>query len=75
MIPLFRLIDEQGQRVSSAFKFEEPDREKLENLYEKMVTMNTADVIFNQAQRQNQISFYMTGLGEEGSVLGSFAAL
>ena len=29
-------------------------------MYETMVTINEADQVFNQAQRQSRISFYMT---------------
>lgn len=40
-----------------------------------MVTMNEADTIFLQAQRQSRISFYMTQTGEEASGIGSASAL
>jgi 2-oxoisovalerate dehydrogenase E1 component alpha subunit len=40
-----------------------------------MVMMNEADVVFNQAQRQSRISFYMTQLGEEAAGVGSAAAI
>jgi 2-oxoisovalerate dehydrogenase E1 component alpha subunit len=44
-------------------------------MYETMVTINEADVVFNQAQRQSRISFYMTQTGEEASNIGTAAAL
>lgn len=50
-------------------------KEKLLKIYDKMVTNSEADTIFNMAQRQNRISFYMTSFGEEASSVGSAAAL
>jgi 2-oxoisovalerate dehydrogenase E1 component alpha subunit len=44
-------------------------------IYNQMVQMNEADSVYNAAQRQARISFYMTQLGEEASVFGSVAAL
>ena len=44
-------------------------------MYDAMVTMNEADTVYNAAQRQSRISFYMTQLGEEASGIGSAAAL
>ena len=44
-------------------------------MYETMVTINEADQVFNQAQRQSRISFYMTQTGEEASNIGTAAAL
>lgn len=40
-----------------------------------MVTINEADQVFNSAQRQSRISFYMTQNGEEAVNIGSCAAL
>jgi 2-oxoisovalerate dehydrogenase E1 component alpha subunit len=40
-----------------------------------MVMNSEMDTIFNMAQRQNRISFYMTSHGEEASSVGSAAAL
>ncbi len=37
--------------------------------------INEADTVFNQAQRQSRISFYMTQLGEEAAGVGSAAAV
>ena len=44
-------------------------------MLETMVTINEADKVFNAAQRQSRISFYMTQTGEEASNIGSAAAL
>ena len=40
-----------------------------------MVRVNEFDKIFLDAQRQGRISFYLTGRGEEGCIVGSAAAL
>ena len=47
----------------------------LVKMYDTMVTINEADVVYNAAQRQSRISFYMTQLGEEASGIGTAAAL
>ena len=44
-------------------------------MYDNMVIMNETDVVYNAAQRQSRISFYMTQLGEEASGIGTAAAL
>ena len=49
--------------------------DKIKKMYETMVTINEADVVFNQAQRQSRISFYMTQTGEEASNIGTAAAI
>lgn len=43
--------------------------------YEEMILLNTMDNILYDAQRQGRISFYMTNFGEEGTHIGSAAAL
>jgi 2-oxoisovalerate dehydrogenase E1 component subunit alpha len=50
-------------------------KEELLKIYKCMITLNTMDQIFYDAQRQGRISFYMTSYGEEGSVVASAAAL
>jgi len=40
-----------------------------------MTTLNTMDHIMYESQRQGRISFYMTNYGEEGTHIGSAAAL
>ena len=44
-------------------------------IFDKMVIMNETDNVYNAAQRQARISFYMTQSGEEASGIGSAAAL
>lgn len=50
-------------------------REKVVKMYETMIRLHTMDQIFYDAQRQGRISFYMTCNGEEGTLIGSAAAL
>ena len=40
-----------------------------------MVTLQTMDTIFYEAQRQGRISFYATSVGEEAITVTSAAAL
>lgn len=40
-----------------------------------MVTLQTMDIIFYEAQRQGRISFYLTSIGEEAINIASAAAL
>ena len=69
----FRVMDEEGHIITPGYD-NIPD-EKLLKMYDTMVTINEADVVYNAAQRQSRISFYMTQLGEEASGIGTAAAL
>lgn len=51
------------------------NRETMVKLYKKMTLLNTMDRILYESQRQGRISFYMTNYGEEGTHMGSAAAL
>jgi len=44
-------------------------------MYKCMTMLNTMDRILYESQRQGRISFYMTNYGEEGTHIGSAAAL
>lgn len=44
-------------------------------MYNDMVTLQTMDTIFYEAQRQGRISFYVTTVGEEAINIASAAAL
>lgn len=44
-------------------------------MYHDMVTLQTMDTIFYEAQRQGRISFYVTTIGEEAVNIASAAAL
>lgn len=49
--------------------------EKVVKMYQRMTLLNTMDRIMYESQRQGRISFYMTNYGEEGTHIGSAAAL
>lgn len=70
----FRVIDEEGNVVTPGYADKIPN-DLLLKMYDHMVMMNEADVVYNAAQRQARISFYMTQSGEEASGIGSAAAL
>lgn len=72
-IPAFRVMDEEGNIINK--KYENIDKAKLLKIFNAMVTNSEADKIFNMAQRQNRISFYMTSIGEEASTVGAAAAI
>ena len=73
-IKCFRVMDEEGKIINPGYDTKIPD-DKLVRMYDTMVTMNEADGVYNAAQRQMRISFYMTQLGEEACVIGAAAAL
>jgi 2-oxoisovalerate dehydrogenase E1 component alpha subunit len=58
-IKCFRVMDEEGQIINKQYE-NSLDAETLKKMFRHMVMMNEADIIFNQAQRQSRISFYMT---------------
>ncbi|KAM6032851.1 2-oxoisovalerate dehydrogenase subunit alpha, mitochondrial [Theristicus caerulescens] len=73
-IPVYRVMDRQGHIVNPA---EDPQlpKELVLKLYRTMTLLNTMDRILYESQRQGRISFYMTNYGEEGTHVGSAAAL
>uniref|UniRef100_W5NA50 2-oxoisovalerate dehydrogenase subunit alpha n=1 Tax=Lepisosteus oculatus TaxID=7918 RepID=W5NA50_LEPOC len=73
-IPVYRVMDRQGQIINPAEDPQLPKEEVL-NFYQKMTLLNTMDRILYESQRQGRISFYMTNYGEEGTHIGSAAAL
>lgn len=73
-IKCFRIMDEDGNVVTPGYENQISD-DLLLQMYDKMVTMNEVDSVYNAAQRQARISFYMTQLGEEASGIGTAAAL
>ena len=74
-IPCFRVMDESGKIINTGGYEKMIPQEKLIKMFETMVTMNEADKVFNAAQRQGRISFYMTQTGEEASNIGTAAAI
>ncbi|XP_020834119.1 2-oxoisovalerate dehydrogenase subunit alpha, mitochondrial isoform X2 [Phascolarctos cinereus] len=73
-IPVYRVMDRQGQIINAS---EDPQlpQEVVLKLYKSMTLLNTMDRILYESQRQGRISFYMTNYGEEGTHVGSAAAL
>ncbi|NXR23429.1 ODBA dehydrogenase, partial [Cinclus mexicanus] len=73
-IPVYRVMDRQGQVLRPS---EDPQlpKEQVLKLYKTMTLLNTMDRILYESQRQGRISFYMTNYGEEGTHVGSAAAL
>lgn len=70
----FRVMDGEGNIITPGYE-DKIDPKELVKMHEAMLTINEADQVFNAAQRQSRISFYMTQLGEEASGIGSAAAL
>uniref|UniRef100_T1IQP4 2-oxoisovalerate dehydrogenase subunit alpha n=1 Tax=Strigamia maritima TaxID=126957 RepID=T1IQP4_STRMM len=73
-IPVYRVMDRKGNIINES---EDPklDKDLLVKIYQKMTLLNTMDRILYESQRQGRISFYMTNYGEEGTHMGSAAAL
>ncbi|XP_016446911.1 2-oxoisovalerate dehydrogenase subunit alpha 2, mitochondrial-like [Nicotiana tabacum] len=69
----YRVLDDDGYPMTS--NFVQIDREVALKMYTDMVTLQTMDTIFYEAQRQGRISFYVTTLGEEAINIASAAAL
>jgi 2-oxoisovalerate dehydrogenase E1 component alpha subunit len=73
-IKCFRIMDAEGNIVKKGYDTTIPNEDLLK-MYDAMVTMNEVDQVYNAAQRQSRISFYMQQLGEEASGIGTAAAL
>ncbi|KGN48345.1 2-oxoisovalerate dehydrogenase subunit alpha 2, mitochondrial isoform X1 [Cucumis sativus] len=73
-IPCFRVLDDNG-RPCMYSNFTQVSKEVAMKIYHDMVTLQTMDTIFYEAQRQGRISFYVTSLGEEAINVASAAAL
>ncbi|XP_071832661.1 2-oxoisovalerate dehydrogenase subunit alpha, mitochondrial-like [Apostichopus japonicus] len=73
-IPVYRVMDRNGDVIVPS---QDPglDQETIVKMYKTMTLLNTVDKILYESQRQGRISFYMTNYGEEGTHIGSAAAL
>ncbi|KAL5008673.1 hypothetical protein ScPMuIL_014254 [Solemya velum] len=73
-IPVYRVMSRNGEIPE---KDQDPhlDKETVLKMYHDMTLLNTMDRILYESQRQGRISFYMTNYGEEGTHVGSAAAL
>ncbi|KAF7846906.1 hypothetical protein BT93_L3604 [Corymbia citriodora subsp. variegata] len=70
----YRVLDEDGQPLAHS-SFIQVSKEVAVRMYTEMVTLQTMDNIFYEAQRQGRISFYLTSIGEEAINIASAAAL
>ncbi|KAI4345073.1 hypothetical protein L6164_012240 [Bauhinia variegata] len=73
-IPCYRVLDDNGQPISGN-NFGQVNEEVALKIYQDMVTLQTMDTLFYEAQRQGRISFYATTIGEEAINIASAAAL
>lgn len=71
--PLFRVLDKEGKVLAP--EFETLDKDFLMKALGIMVTCREMDTVYNNAQRQNRITFYMTGTYEEAANLGAISAI
>ncbi|KAL3874993.1 hypothetical protein ACJMK2_037936 [Sinanodonta woodiana] len=73
-IPVYRVMNRKGEIYDSS---EDPglSKETVIKMYKDMTMLNTMDRILYESQRQGRISFYMTNFGEEGTHIGTAAAL
>ncbi|TQD89485.1 hypothetical protein C1H46_024951 [Malus baccata] len=70
----YRILDDNGNHILSS-NHVEVSEEVAVKMYTNMVTLQTMDTIFYEAQRQGRISFYLTTVGEEAINIASAAAL
>lgn len=73
-IPCYRILDDDGCPIITS-EAEKVSKEDALKMYINMVTLQTMDTIFYEAQRQGRISFYLTSIGEEAINIASAAAL
>lgn len=73
-ISCYRVLDDYGRIISNSSS-QQVRKEVALKMYRDMVTLQTMDTIFYEAQRQGRISFYLTTIGEEAINIASAAAL
>lgn len=73
-IPVYRVLNREGKIVEGALD-PQFDQETVIRMFHTMTKLNTMDRVLYDSQRQGRISFYMTNYGEEGTHIGSAAAL
>jgi len=71
--PLFRVMDLEGKILAP--QYETLGKEELLKFWHIMNTTREMDVVYNNAQRQNRITFYMTSTYEEAASLGAISAI
>eukprot|EP00730_Choanoeca_flexa_P005205 TRINITY_DN11903_c0_g1_i1.p1 TRINITY_DN11903_c0_g1~~TRINITY_DN11903_c0_g1_i1.p1 ORF type:complete len:424 (+),score=110.47 TRINITY_DN11903_c0_g1_i1:81-1352(+) len=73
--PCYHIMGHDGQIITPEEFPSEITNDTILEWYRAMNTTNQMDHLLYNAQRQGRISFYMTSYGEEGTHLGSAAAL
>ncbi|GJU65098.1 dehydrogenase, E1 component, thiamine diphosphate-binding fold protein [Tanacetum coccineum] len=73
-VKCYRLLDQDGYPISSNMP-EHVGKELALKIYINMVTLETMDTLFYEAQRQGRFSFYMSSFGEEAINIASAASL
>ncbi|XP_076069867.1 2-oxoisovalerate dehydrogenase subunit alpha, mitochondrial-like [Oratosquilla oratoria] len=73
-IPVYRVMDRNSDVINPDHD-PQLDENTVVKMYHRMTLLNTMDRIMYESQRQGRISFYMTNYGEEGTHIGSAAAL
>ncbi|KAK7479459.1 hypothetical protein BaRGS_00029275 [Batillaria attramentaria] len=73
-VPVYRVLNREGKIIDET---QDPklDKDIVMKMYKDMTLLNTMDRVLYESQRQGRISFYMTNYGEEGTHMGSAAAL
>lgn len=71
--PLFRVLDLEGNVLAP--EYENLDKKTCEEGLNIMTLSRMMDEVFNNAQRQGRITYYMTGIYEEAASLGAVLAL
>ncbi|PVU86603.1 hypothetical protein BB560_006645 [Smittium megazygosporum] len=66
-IPMYRAMDLNGEIIDEVNIPAFP-KEKVQEIYKNMLTVNIMDQILYETQRQGRISFYMTSFGEEATI-------
>ena len=75
-MPCFRLLNDLGEVVEGAeAELPDVDRELAMAMQLTMLRVAEFDTVFNDAQRQGRIPFYLTSRGEEACAVASAAAL
>lgn len=72
--PIYGILHQNGT-VQNGSHFSELEDNTYIKMYKTMVLLNEMDDVMAEAHRQGRISFYMKNKGEEGSHVGSAAAL
>mmetsp|Transcript_11881 Transcript_11881/g.28338 ORF Transcript_11881/g.28338 Transcript_11881/m.28338 type:complete len:436 (+) Transcript_11881:88-1395(+) len=75
IVEAYQVLDPDGSIREGAVVPEDLSTEDVVELYEAMVRLSVLDNVFNDAQRQGRISFYMQQAGEEAIHMGSARAL